>query len=167
MAYFKNVTTLEELRKQYRDLLKQYHPDSPWGTTEDAQAINAEYDQLFKVLKDKHESKATGGTRDGHRTAYDDNVDEKLREVLQSIINLSGIEIEIIGCWIWVDGYTYPVREALSKLGFIWSGEKKKWYYRTESYRKKSHKKLSMDDMRDYFGCTKVYREKRQQLKQA
>ncbi len=26
--YFKNVKTLEQLRKQYRDLLKQYPPDN-------------------------------------------------------------------------------------------------------------------------------------------
>ncbi len=26
--YFKDVNTLEELRRQYRDLLKKYHPDN-------------------------------------------------------------------------------------------------------------------------------------------
>ena len=29
MRYFKNVETLEELRKQYKELLKKYHPDNP------------------------------------------------------------------------------------------------------------------------------------------
>ena len=29
MTYFKNVNTLEELRKQYKELLKQFHPDNP------------------------------------------------------------------------------------------------------------------------------------------
>ena len=43
-AYFKNPKTLEDLRKQYRDLLKQYHPDNPAGSTEACQEINAEYD---------------------------------------------------------------------------------------------------------------------------
>ena len=27
MTYFRNVGTLEELRKQYKELLKKYHPD--------------------------------------------------------------------------------------------------------------------------------------------
>ncbi len=27
-TYFKNVQTLDELRKQYKDLLKKYHPDN-------------------------------------------------------------------------------------------------------------------------------------------
>ena len=43
MAYFKNVNTLEELRKQYKELLKQYHPDNANGSTEATQEINAEY----------------------------------------------------------------------------------------------------------------------------
>ena len=48
--YFKDVNTLEELRKQYRDLLKRFHPDNANGSTEATQEINAEYDRLFKVL---------------------------------------------------------------------------------------------------------------------
>ena len=55
MTYFNNVKTLDELRKQYKELLKQYHPDNPNGSTEATQTINAEYDKLFKALKDKHE----------------------------------------------------------------------------------------------------------------
>ena len=30
--YFKDVNTLEELRRQYRDLLKKYHPDNANGS---------------------------------------------------------------------------------------------------------------------------------------
>lgn len=29
MTYFKDVNSLEELRKQYKELLKKYHPDNP------------------------------------------------------------------------------------------------------------------------------------------
>ena len=57
MRYFNNVNTLEELRKQYKELLKKYHPDNPNGSTEATQEVNAEYDNLFKVLKDRHEHK--------------------------------------------------------------------------------------------------------------
>ena len=55
MKYFNNVNTLEELRKQYKELLKKYHPDNPNGSTKATQEINTEYDNLFKVLKDRHE----------------------------------------------------------------------------------------------------------------
>ena len=96
--YFKDVNTLEELRKQYRDLLKRFHPDNANGSTEATQEINAEYDRLFKVLKDRHESRSAGndkedGKTDFNKMKYDFSEDQKLREVLQKIINFDGINI--------------------------------------------------------------------------
>lgn len=171
-TYFKDVKTLEELRKQYRDLLKKFHPDNANGSTEATQEINAEYDRLFKVLKDRHESKSAGNTEDRNKTdfnkmKYDFAEDQKLKEVLQQIISFEGINIEIVGCWIWVDGNTYNYKDALKGLGFKWAREKKKWYFHTEAFRKRSHKKLSMDDIRSYYGSTEVETEQTLRLKQA
>lgn len=47
--YFENINTLEELRKQYKELLKLRHPDNG-GNVSEMQEINAEYDRLFKIL---------------------------------------------------------------------------------------------------------------------
>lgn len=33
-TYFKDVQTLDELRKQYKELLKKYHPDNENGSVE-------------------------------------------------------------------------------------------------------------------------------------
>lgn len=132
MAYFKNVNTLEQLRKQYRDLLKTHHPDNG-GNVSEMQEINAEYDKLFKILKDKHDSNTMGNdsnTRtDFNSMKYDFTEDQKLREVLQKIIIFDGINIEIVGCWIWVDGNTYDYKDTLKGIGFKWAREKKKWYF--------------------------------------
>lgn len=170
MTYFKNVETLEELRKQYKELLKKYHPDNPSGSTEATQAINAEYDKLFKVLKDRHESKQTntdGAKADFNNYKYDFEADEKLREVLQKIISFANINIEIVGCWLWVDGNTYEYKDTLKALGFKWAREKKKWYFHTEAFRKRSKRKLSMDDIRSYYGSTEVKADDTKRLKQA
>ena len=32
--YFNDINTLEELRRQYQDLLKRFHPDNAGGNTE-------------------------------------------------------------------------------------------------------------------------------------
>lgn len=171
MKYFKNVETLEELRKQFKELLKQYHPDNPCGSTEATQEINAEYDSLFKVLKDRHERKASADSENGkadfNNMKYDFSEDAKLREVLQQIISFSDINIEIVGCWIWVDGNTYNYKDALKTLGFKWAREKKKWYFHTEAFRKRSRRKLSMDDIRNYYGSTEVQTEETKRLKEA
>lgn len=160
MTYFKSAKTLEELRKQYRDLLKKFHPDNPQGSTEATQKINAEYDRLFKELKNKHESDTEDESKaEFNKMKYDFTEDQKLREVLQKIIRFSGINIEIVGCWIWVDGNTYEYKNDLKELGFKWASQKKKWYFHTEEFRKKSHKKLSMDDIRNYYGSTEIETE--------
>lgn len=162
-GYFKNVESLEQLRKQYRDLLKKYHPDN--GGSEDiTKAINTEYDQLFKILKDKHESKSTDDSgnasakaSDYNQNMYDWENDKALREVLQKIINFDGIEIEIASQWIWISGNTYSYKKELKEIGFKWASQKKQWYFHTDTFRKKSHKTLSMDEIRNYYGSTKVH----------
>lgn len=158
--YFNNINTLEELRKQYKELLKKYHPDNLNGDVAATQEINAEYDKLFKVLKDKYESstsyESSNKSDNYNNMQYDFANDMQLRDILMQIINYTGITIEIIGSWIWVDGNTYEYKDALKSLGFKWAREKKKWYWHGEGYRKKSRKKLSMDDIRDYYGSVSV-----------
>ena len=170
MAYFKNINTLEELRKQYRDLLKRHHPDNG-GDVSDMQEINAEYDRLFKLLKDRHESKSAGSKERNAKTEfnnmkYDFSEDAKLREMLNKIIHFDGITIEIIGNWIWCfDSYGY--RKELKELGFKYAHNKKAWYFHTEAFRKRSHKKLSIEDIRNYYGSTEVETDGTERLKQA
>lgn len=170
MTYFRNVNTLEELRKQYKELLKQYHPDNANGSTEATQEINAEYDRLFKQLKNKHESKQTDNRNNAqsnyNANMYDWENDKALREVLEKIINFSGVDIEIIGQWVWVFN-SYEYRKELKELGFKYASNKKAWYFHTEAFRKKGKKALSINDIRNYYGSTKVETEERKQLKQA
>lgn len=169
--YFNDVETLEELRKQYKNLLKKYHPDNANGSTEATQEINAEYDKLFKILKNRNENKSSDG-KDGNaktdfnKMKYDFTEDKKLREVLQQIITFDGITIEIIGNWIWAfDSYGY--RNELKELGFKYARNKKAWYYHTEAFRKRSHKSLTIDDIRNYYGSTEVETDGTKRLKQA
>ena len=160
--YFINVNTLEQLRRQYKELLKKFHPDNG-GSEEITKAINVEYDKLFKVLKDRHENKSADGQNgtDSTKSAYSANMydwenDKALREMLQKIVNFSGIEIEIAGQWIWISGNTYSYRKDLKDIGFKWASTKKQWYWHSEIFRKRSHKTLSMEDIRNYYGSTRV-----------
>ncbi len=163
MKYFNNVSTLEELRRQYKELLKRFHPDNPQGSTQATQEINAEYDRLFKLLKDKHESKSdkTADSTNTKQSEYSKNMydwenDKALREMLQKSISFDGIEIEIVGAWIWISGNTYSYKKDLKELGFKWVSQKKMWYWKSESYQKKSRKTLSMNDIRNYYGSVKI-----------
>lgn len=165
--YFKDVNTLEELRKQYKNLLKKYHPDNG-GSEEATKEINTEYERLFKILKDKHDTQqqdnANGNETEYSKNMYDWENDKAIRETLEKIINFEGIDIEIIGAWIWVSGNTYNYKKQLKEYGFKYASKKKAWYFHTEAFRKTSHKKLSLDDIRSYYGTTKVQRDRRELL---
>lgn len=170
MKYFKEVNTLEELRKQYRDLLKLYHPDNANGSTEITQQINAEYDQLFKILKNRHETHSADDNQnstDFNNMKYDFTEDQILREMLQKIIHMHNATIEVVGAWLWISGNTYQYKKELKSLGFKWASQKKMWYWHSEAFRKKSHKSLSMNDIRNYYGSTEVQTRQRLLLNQA
>lgn len=171
--YFSKVNNLQELRKQYRDLLKKFHPDNG-GNVSEMQEVNAEYDKLFKAMKDRHENESADSNKSDNsssntKTHYNDNMydwenDKALREALEKIIAFEGIEILICGQWIWVSGNTYQYKKELKEIGFKWASQKKQWYYHTDIFIKKSHKSLSMDEIRDYYGSTKVQTMQRELL---
>ena len=164
--YFENISTLEELRKLYKELLKLHHPDNG-GNVSEMQEINSEYDRMFKILKDQHENNNTNQANintDYNSMKYDFAEDEKLREILNKIIHFNNIDIELIGAWIWLSGNTYAHKKELKELGFRWASQKKMWYWHSEAFRKKSHKTLSMDDIRNYYGSTNVRSESKMLL---
>ncbi len=164
-TYFKNVQTLDELRKQYKDLLKKYHPDNG-GSEETTKSINVEYEKLFKILKNNYSRQNTaegntGSNKSSYGNSYDNMKydfaeDSLLREMLQKVIYLSDITIEIIGAWLWISGNTYQYRKELKELGFKFASQKKCWFWHSDAFRKKSHRRLSMDDIRGYYGSTEV-----------
>ena len=51
--YFKNVTSLEDLKNQFKALARKNHPDAG-GNVEIMKEINCEYDALFPIWKDLH-----------------------------------------------------------------------------------------------------------------
>lgn len=153
MKYFKNVNNLEELRKQYRKLVKQNHPDNG-GSEEAIKTINVEYELLFKMLE-KNDTKTNANK-------YDTKADEMLRAVINNIINLN-IDIEICGSWIWVCGDTYSCKDELKKNGFRWANKKKMWYWHNPLEVVKGNGKTTMNDIRTKYGST-VVKERKERI---
>lgn len=60
MTYFQNINSLSELKKQYRELVKNNHPDKG-GDTAVMQAINNEFEKLYNIWKDRKETADTTG----------------------------------------------------------------------------------------------------------
>ena len=76
--------------------------------------------------------------------------------MLDRIMFLKGVDIEVIGGWIWITGNTFCCQDNIEKLGFMFSHTKTAWYWHKGEYRKKSGKIQSMDEMRDFWGSQKM-----------
>ena len=146
--WFPNVKTVEELRKQYRALLKKFHPDNENGSVELTQEINSEYDRLFAILSKEEQTEEQSSTynKDEENTAF--------KAVLNQIVTLN-VTAEIIGSWIWIQG-GYAYRELLKSIGFKYAPKKKAWCWHFGEYHRHYNKEVSLDDIRAKYGSQKV-----------
>ena len=149
MKWFHNITSLDELRSEYRRLALLHHPDKG-GSTSDMQEINNEYDLLSKTLINNNTSFSDG------RRSWEHFVSEEIRTKLMEIIFLEDVLIEIIGCWIWITGNTRAVKTELKEHGFKFSHNKLAWYWQYGDYRKRNGKQFSMDEIRSMWGSEEV-----------
>lgn len=149
LKFFENVTTLTELRKEYRRLAFIYHPDKG-GDTVLMQILNDSYERLSEKLIKENVDFSEG------RKEYEMQVSEEIRQMLDRIMFLKGVDIEVIGGWIWITGNTFAIRTTLKSLGFMFSHPKTAWYWHKGEYRKKNGKIQSMDEMRDFWGSQKI-----------
>ena len=142
--------TAEELKKMYRKLAFVHHPDNG-GDEEAMKTVNSEYATLFEILKNVHTN------AQGERYTKDtDEAPEHFINIINELIRFDNVLIEIIGSFIWVSGETKPYKEELKELGFRWSQNKSSWYLAPDSYRRRSHKNYSMDDIRVMYGSKEV-----------
>ncbi len=147
MIYFKECTTLEEVKAMYKQLAKQHHPDCG-GDTATMQAINSEYAYACAhVIK--------GENLTSEDTEEQIRMSEEYRAVIEQLMPLTGILIEVVGNWIWVTGNTYPVRKELKGAGLFYASKKVAWYYRSEEFKTKGGKK-SLEEIKAKYGSETV-----------
>ena len=92
MKYFENCHTLEDLKAEYRRLVKLHHPDCG-GDPATMQAINDEHDRLFEILKRQHNESAD----EYHQTT---ETAEEFRNLINELLKLDGITCELCGNWL-------------------------------------------------------------------
>ena len=146
MKYFTNCKTAEELKKEYRKLAKQLHPDLG-GDTEEFKIMQNEYEIMWERLKNIH-TNSNGETYTKETT----ETPQEFINIINVLIKLKDIEVEICGSWLWITGNTKAHKDILKQLKFRWANKKQAWYYHTEPYRKKSKRELSLDEIRELFG---------------
>lgn len=155
MKWFKGTETLELLRKEYRRLVIKHHPDNG-GMEEAIKEINAEYDILFKRLKNDFEHRDTySSATDKQKQQYDWRKDVQIRNIIMQLSRFKDITVEIIGVWVWVSN-CYEYRKELKELGFHWARQKQMWYIHFDDYHKFSSKPAPMSYIRSKYGSVEV-----------
>ena len=151
--WFRGISKIEELRKRYRELLKQYHPDNG-GNEETMKEINLEYDRVFADLSrfSSNSGQCTGEEQKAENEAF--------KTILNQIININ-TDIEIIGSWVWIHG-GYEYRELLKSIGFKFAPKKKCWCWHFGDYRRRSKREISLEEIRQKYGSQKVNSKSKQ-----
>lgn len=158
MRYFNECKTLEEVKKLYHKLAKQYHPDCG-GSTAKMQDISSEYDYACAVL-------LKGEKLSSEEINEQIELSEKYKQAIEAIIHLPGIQIEVVGNWIWVTGNTYEHRSKkkggtgiLYEAGYIYANKRDEpsaWFFRTEENKTKSYKRQSLEEIKAKYGSTSI-----------
>jgi len=142
------ISDIDTLKKEYFKLAKKYHPDAG-GTTVQFQNLANEYQELLKKLLAG--SKLTNEEQENELI-----LDENIRAVIDQLIGLEGINIELIGKWLWVSGNTYPVRNEFKKAGLFPLKKDNKFFWVYKGVESKSRGKMSIEQIKNKYGSQKV-----------
>lgn len=148
-AYFdiSAINDLDSLKKEYKKIALKYHPDRG-GTTAQMQAVNDEYDKLrAKILK--------GSNLSEDQKKNEIVIDDAIKEVINVLILLPGIDIEVIGKWIWVSGNTYPIKTELKAAGLVFIKKEGKPYWVYKGVESLSRGGTPMDVIKSKYGVHK------------
>lgn len=148
--YFENVTTAEELKKRYHELVKELHPDNG-GNAADFVQMKQQFEKLsHSKIWNTHK------TQDG-KTYEKQNAQapEEFLNMIEKLRKFDGVTIEILGSWIWLSGNTKYYKDQLKEMLFHWSAKKSAWYYNGEEKAQHKYKsKYSYDDLRKHWGVS-------------
>lgn len=167
-TYFQDCTNQAEAKTRYRELTRQHHPDAG-GDTRTMQDINAEYS---KFMSEGAKTEA----RDRQRTAHTENrksaadfhdldaVGEQIRVMIEMALNLDGVEVELMGLWVWLTGNTKAHKGTFKawnenhETRWKWSPKKTAWYY--AGVPTFNRKETSLDEIRNAYGSQTFTRQR-------
>jgi hypothetical protein len=157
--FFKNCTTLQEVKELYRTLAKQFHPDKG-GCLETMQQINSQYSKAITII-------AKGGQFTEAEAEAEILQADEYKEAVNKVINLDGCKIELIGSWLWITGATKQHANTLKSAPAKFTWAKKKtdfsaWFFRSaENKTIKKGKKMELDAIRNKYGSQLITGAKR------
>lgn len=129
VQYFASATTVEAIKALYRKLAFQYHPDLG-GDLATMQLINSQYEAALRGVDG---SESVGSDGKTHTYRHCPETERAIMEMIDKLIslNMQGVEVSLIGTWLWITGDTKPFKDALGGLGCRWHSKRGAWYFQT------------------------------------
>lgn len=142
------------IKLAYRKASAKYHPDRNPAGLEMMKAVNVAYKFLTEI------------SYNGAERPIEDEVNadfgEQLNDAINAVINLTGVNIEICGAWVWLTGNTREHKDAIKAAGYWWAKKKAAWYFRPADYKSRNRGNWDLDKIRDTYGSVSVNTEPRQ-----
>lgn len=152
--YFEAFTTVESIKKAYRDLAFKLHPDVG-GTKEAFTELNRQYEAELKACNGQI-SKGEDGTERtyNYRQDLEREIIEKIDQIIK--LKLENVDTWLIGLWIWIQGETKPYKDEIKGLGFKWSAKHTSWYWRREQDRTYHSSGKDLAGIAATYGASKI-----------
>jgi hypothetical protein len=157
MKWFDGCKTVSEIKSRYRALAMEHHPDRG-GSTRIMQEVNAAY---LLALKGQHGRVEVGDDGVEHEYHYSQEMEQSVIDKIAELIalKLPGIEIWLIGRWVWVKGETKPVKDQLAAAGMSWHSKRVAWYWKPYQYRTHYNARVDFDGLARTYGARLYERE--------
>lgn len=159
---FNNCNSIEDVKKRFRELIKENHPDNG-GNAAAAASILKQYKETLKKF-DAWNASRTATATDFNGTANAADLAKDIADAAAVACGLDGVAVELCGSWLWVTGDTYTHRDTLKAAGFKWASKKRAWYFHTGEFRRYNRTDMSLGAIRAKYGSSVVSVETRPAL---
>ena len=163
-ALFSQCTTTAEIKTAYRNAALLHHPDRG-GSTAAMQQLNNAYQAALKASHGRAEMGTDGRERTyTYNAANEEAIAAKIAELVG--LNMEGVEIWLIGSWVWAMGDTKPHREALKAAQCFWNRKREAWAWHLPEHKSWHNPRADFSDLAATYGAKKfdAPRAQRQKL---
>lgn len=161
--YFSNCNTVNEIKAEWRKLCHKHHPDT-LSKTADVEVMKQVNIQYHEALSAAHGQTSKGTDNQEHTYYYNQETEQVIIDKINELLSLkmAGVEITLVGTWVWVEGETKPHKSKLGKagVGLKWHGKRKMWFWSPPGSSKRRYsRKATFDDLKETYGA-KSYKQK-------
>jgi len=138
-SIFQECKNVNEIKKTYRQACFKFHPDHG-GNNDLMRTLTEAYLYALSMCNGEINIDESGKE---HKYNYNKEQELALLNKLSELLTykMAGVDILIVGKWLWIQGETKKYKEELKKCKCLWHSTRKLWYWREHQYKTSLSKK--------------------------